>query len=426
MTNCTSLENLPESMGQMSNLTILFVVGAAITKLPDTIGDLEKLTWLKLNKCKKLGSLPDTIGKLRSLHILQMEETAVTCLPDKFGLLHSLRILKMKRLDDDLPRFTGFPTTFCKLSNLEEFDARACGISGQIHDKFSEFSKLEFLNLGYNSFHSLPATLEGLCVLKKLLLRHCKELKCLPRLPSTLEELNAADCQSLESICDLSNLERLQELQLTNCNKIKDVPGLECLKSLRRLFMGGCSASASAVRRRLSKVALRNLNNLSVPGTTIPSWFSQKAVNFTTHPNLSIKYVIVAVVISVDIQALDDMRAKLPSIVDIEARIVRQEEPIFNTTLNLMGLPCTREEQLYLCRYKDYHPLVLLLRQGDIIQVGRKPGTVHGIELSRWGIHLVFENEDDYDGDEDIFPIIESQQSVSQRLVTFFRSMDSM
>ncbi|KNA20097.1 hypothetical protein SOVF_055490 [Spinacia oleracea] len=426
MTDCKFLEKLPESIGNMSNLTTFIVQGAEITHLPKSIGDLESLRLLNLNNCQKLCSLPDSIGSLRSLLTLMMQGTGVTCLPETFGSLHELRVLKMKSSSsNELARLSQLPASFSKLSNLEEFDAQACGISGQINDDIDKLSKLQILNLGYNNFHSLPSTLEGLCVLKKLILRQCVELRSLPLLPSTLVELNAADCHQLVSIHDLSNLGRLQELRLANCNKVVDVPGLECLKSLRWLFMGGCNnAIASAVRGRLSKESLRKLNNLSVPGSEIPDWFSQTAVNFVNHPNLAIKNVIVGVVLSVDIQVLDDIRAKLPAIVDIQASIFRHGTWIFRTTLYLLGVPCTQEDQLYLCRHKAYNPLVSLLEVGDIIQVEWKSGPVDGIQLRSWGIHLVYENDDDFEGNEDSLSLVDSQQSVSQKLVKFLRSTD--
>ncbi|KAL9246455.1 hypothetical protein vseg_019987 [Gypsophila vaccaria] len=434
MNNCKSLASLPKSIGKMSSLTVLWVVGTAIKQLPKSIGGLENLSWLNLNECRELCRLPDSIGMLTSLRILTMEETSVTCLPESFGMLENLRVLKMKKLkimaeihasnQDDLHGLVNvLPASFCNLSLLEEFDGQACRISGQIPDDFAKLCNLKILNLGKNSFHSLPSSLEGLCFLKQLLLRHCEKLRSLPRLPSTLEMLICADCYELESISDLSNLHCLQELQVANCNKLEDVPGLECLKSLRRLYMGGCTACASAVKRRLSKVTLRNLTNLSVPGSEIPDWFTQEAVNFAPRPNLAIKSVLVAVVISVDVQKLNDIYAKLPNIMGIQARILRQNmPPIFTTTLNLAGVPRTLEDQLYLCRFKSYNPLVLLLKGGDTIQMIQKSEAGHGVELKKWGIFLVFENEDDYEGDEDSLPV--TQQSVTQLLVRFFLSSD--
>ncbi|KAK1548842.1 hypothetical protein Q3G72_009263 [Acer saccharum] len=147
-----------------------------------------------------------------------MEETAMTELPESFGMLSRLMVLRMaKRLP---------------LGMLEnELDARAWRIGGKIPDDFEKLSSLEILNLGKNNFHSLPSSLRGLSLLKKLLLSHCEELKSLPPLPSSLQEVNIANCFALESIYDLSNLGDLYDLNLTNCEKVVDIPGLECLKS---------------------------------------------------------------------------------------------------------------------------------------------------------------------------------------------------
>ena len=146
------------------------------------------------------------------------------------------------------------PTSFSNLSSLEELDARAWRISGEIPDDFEKLSALEIVKLDSNDFSKLPSSLRGLSLLKKLQLPQCEKLVSLPPLPSSLEELNLANCISLESISDLSNLKSLQELNLTNCEKLVDIPGLESLKSLRRLYMSNCNTCSSAAKKRLSKV----------------------------------------------------------------------------------------------------------------------------------------------------------------------------
>ncbi|XP_074274478.1 uncharacterized protein LOC141598663 [Silene latifolia] len=439
LNKCKSLARLPESIGELSNLEILLIIETAIQELPESIGGLKNLTQLNLNKCRELRRLPNSIGALKSLHILMMEDTGVTVLPESFGMLEGLIVLKMKKAvlaptrdvsANAVSEFTlenlheivnVLPTNFCNLSRLEEFHARGCSISGQIHDDFVMLSKLEILDLGINSFHSLPSSLEGLHFLKNLLLRHCENLRSLPRLPSTLVFLRCADCYALESICDLSNLDRLQELELANCYKLTDVPGLECLKALRRLYMGSCTASASAVKRRLSRVTLRNLNNLSIPGSEIPDWFSQEAVIFTPRPNIAIKNIIVAVVVSVDLKKLDTMCAELPNIVCIQAQILRQNRIVHTVALILQGVPITVDDQVYLCRFKDYEALVARLRGGDTIHIIQMSQIASGVELKKWGIFLVFENDDDYVGNEDSVPI--AQQSVTERLACYFQSL---
>ncbi|XP_059648921.1 disease resistance protein RPV1-like isoform X2 [Cornus florida] len=424
MRNCKSLCSLPKSIGRIVTLTTLIIVNAAITELPESIGILENLGTLNLNKCKQLSKLPASIGELKSLHHLRMEETAVTELPEKFGMLTSLMVLKMaKKPYQEVPQnaenreLVALPSTFSNLSWLIELDARAWKLSGKIPDDFEKLSSLEILNLGHNDFSSLPSSLRGLSALKQLFLPHCKELKVLPPLPSSLVEINAANCTALEEIPDLSSLQSLQELFLTNCEKLVDIPGLESLKSLRRLHMSGCS-SCSSVKGKFDKVALKKLYNLSLPGSTIPEWFTQGVVRFSTRKNRVIESVIICVVVSVNHQTPNDLREQLPVIPDIIVKILRLNEPVYTSALYLAGVPKTHEDQVYICRFPDYNPLVSILKDGDEILVEmRNPPFLKGVELKKCGIYLVYENDDDYDGDEE--SLDESQQSVSEKLSKF-------
>ncbi|KAJ4823707.1 hypothetical protein Tsubulata_027093 [Turnera subulata] len=429
MRKCTSLVYLPEAIGRMLTLTTINLFGTAnIMELPESIGMLESLVILRLTKCTMLHRLPSSIGNLKSLKQLLMEKTSVTELPESFGMLSSLMILKMRKDPSKCLHHTDqkvvlLPTSFSNLSSLEELDARAWGICGKIPDDFQHLSSLRILDLAHNKFSSLPSSLEGLSFLRKLCLLRCKELKFLPPLPSSLEELDISDCFCLEVVSDLSNLGSLKQLNLTNCQKVIDVPGIECLKSLTRLFMSNCGACSSEVTRRLSKVCLRNIRNLSIPGSKIPDWFSPEVDNFSSEfKNSKIRAVLVGVVVSFGHQIPDIAVDELPVVPDIRARILKQNTPIFTTALHLLGIPNTHEEQIHLCRYPHDHPFVLLLKDGCKIEVTKaNPPIIEGVELKKWGIHLVYEGDDDYEGNEG--SLVESQQSVSERLASFFNSI---
>nr|TKR90939.1 disease resistance family protein [Populus alba] len=424
---CTSLRALPEAIGNILNLTTIYLSGCNITELPESFGRLENLVMLTLDECKKLHKLPVSIGNLKSLCHLLMEKTAVTVLPENFGNLSSLMILKMKkdpleylRTQDQL---VVFPHSFSKLSLLEELNARAWRISGKIPDDFEKLSSLEILDLGHNNFSSLPSSLCGLSLLRKLLMAHCEELKSLPPLPPSLEELDVSNCFGLEIISDVSGLERLTLLNITNCEKVVDIPGIECLKFLKRLYMSSCKACSLTVKRRLSKVCLRNIRNLSMPGSKFPDWFSQEnVVHFSEQNNRAIKAVIVSVVVSLDREIPEDLRYS-PLIPDIQAIVLDQNIPIHSTTLYLRGVPKINEDQIHICRYSNIQPLVSMLKDGCKIQVRkRNPPVIEGIQLKKSGILLVFEDDDDYGGNEE--SLDESQQSVSQKLANFFNSYE--
>ncbi|BFG16562.1 hypothetical protein CerSpe_028360 [Prunus speciosa] len=427
MRKCGFLRSLPDSIGSMRALTTIVITEADITELPESIGKLENLTMLQLNRCKHLCKLPASIGQLNSLHRLLMVETAVTELPESFGMLSCLMVLNMgkkhqKREDTEEIKFI-LPTSFSNLSLLYELHAGACNISGKIADDFEKLSSLEILNLGRNNFYSLPASLRGLSLLRKLILPHCKKLKALPPLPSSLEEVDAANCTSLESISDISNLENLVMLNLTSCDKVVDIPGLECLKSLVRLYASGCTACSSAIKKRLAKSYMRKIRNLSMPGSKIPDWFAQDVVTFSKRKNSVLKSVIIGVVVSLNQQIPDDIREELPAIVDILGQILILDFPTFTSALNLLGVPNTNEDQVHLCRYPIHHPLVSQLKDGYKIHVMRRePPMMKGVELKKWGIHLVYEGDDDYEGDEE--SLNESQQSLSEKMARFFSSFE--
>ncbi|KAJ4959739.1 hypothetical protein NE237_019649 [Protea cynaroides] len=432
MIDCKLHTCLPNSIGKMSNLTTLILQNCIITELPESICLLVKLEVLKVNKCKQLSRLPDSIGKLNNLCQLQMGETSVAVLPEDFGKLSSLRKLKMaKRLHSEQPqndehtaltkedhhKSMVLPVSFSNLSLLYDLDARYCKISGMIPDDFEKLSSLQTLLLGHNNICSLPSSLRGLSVLTKLSLPYCAELKSLPSLPPSLVFVDVTSCTALERISDLSNLESLEELCLANCPKVVDIPGLECLKSLRRLYMAGCTTCHAVVKRRLSKVSLRHMCYLSIPGSEIPNWFVPEVLSFSSLKNRRIKGVVICVVLSLDQQK---ERMDSPTIVDIQAEILddrlRQK---YSSSLYLVGVPETNEDQFYFCRYPERHQLVYFLRDGFKLQVTlRNPPIFTGLELKKYGIHLVFEDDDDYDGNEE--SLDETQLSLSEKLVKFF------
>lgn len=160
-----------------------------------------------------------------------------------------------------------------------------------------------------------------------------------------------------------------------------------------------------------------------MPGSKFPDWFSQEnVVHFSEQKNRAIKAVIVSVVVSLGREIPEDLRYS-PLVPDIQAIVLDQNIPIYSTTLYLRGIPKINEDQIHICRYSNIQPLVSMLKDGCKIQVRkRNPPVIEGIELKKSGILLVYEDDDDYDGNEE--SLDESQQSVSQKLANFFNSYE--
>lgn len=159
-----------------------------------------------------------------------------------------------------------------------------------------------------------------------------------------------------------------------------------------------------------------------MPGSRIPDWFSQDVVKFSECRNRAIKGVIIAAVVSLNHQIPDDFRDRLPGIVDIQTRILKLDSPIFTSAFNLAGVPNSDEDQLHLCRYSSYHPLVSQLKDGYKIEVTKPDSPImKGVELKKYGIYLVYEGDDDYEGEEE--SLKGSQQSISEKLAKFFNNL---
>lgn len=170
------------------------------------------------------------------------------------------------------------------------------------------------------------------------------------------------------------------------------------------------------------QVALRHLYNLSIPASDIPSWFPPEITSFTPLKNRNIRGIIVAVVVSLPDENPNNIKSKLPAIVDVKARVVRNNVEMHTTVLNLAGVPDVNEDQLYLIRFPEFKPIVKMLEEGDKIDITlRDPPYFPGIQLKKRGVCLVFENDDDYDRNEDWLD--ESKQSVSQKLARFIGSL---
>lgn len=112
--NNRSLKELPDSIGELPQLSHLDLAWSSLTKLPTSIGDLSKLKKLTI-EWNHLTSLPTTIGNLSELEELNARSNEIKSLPTSIGQMTNL-----KRLSVDENQLTSLPETIGSLSNLEE------------------------------------------------------------------------------------------------------------------------------------------------------------------------------------------------------------------------------------------------------------------------------------------------------------------
>jgi len=102
LTNLTNLSiynnneiiRLPESIGNLINLTKLWIEFTKLSSLPDSIGNLTKLILLNISD-NNLTSLPDSIGNFINLQYLLIKNNQLTNLPDSIGNLINLKSLSI-------------------------------------------------------------------------------------------------------------------------------------------------------------------------------------------------------------------------------------------------------------------------------------------------------------------------------------------
>ncbi|XP_072071147.1 TMV resistance protein N isoform X2 [Arachis hypogaea] len=174
---CSSLRRLPEFGECMKQLSILDLEGTGIEELLPTLGNLAGVSKLDLTGCHKFTGLPLSLGCFVGLKRLVLSRfVELSCLPHKTHGLESLRV----RADYD------------------DSDSSSREESTLSYD-IAHLASLTHLDLSHSSFLRVPITIHQLTRLKCLNVSCCDELEVLPELPSSLRELDAQGCDSLDA-----------------------------------------------------------------------------------------------------------------------------------------------------------------------------------------------------------------------------------
>ncbi|MBS9462852.1 hypothetical protein KIM67_10550 [Flagellimonas sp. 389] len=130
-------------------LVKLDIDGVGLDNLPATIGYLTNLENLSLKK-NSLTLLPPEIGNLTSLQILDLDENSLTSLPPEIGNLTSLVDLSLFKNS-----LTSLPSEIGNLTNLVDLSASGNSLTS-IPSEIGNLTNLVLLFLTENSLTSLP------------------------------------------------------------------------------------------------------------------------------------------------------------------------------------------------------------------------------------------------------------------------------
>jgi hypothetical protein len=203
------LTELPDSIGNLSNLQVLSLHLNKLTGLPNTIGNLINLQVLKLGR-NKLAGLPDSIGNLVNLQELWLDDNRLTGLPDSIGNLRNLQQLYLH-----YNQLTHLPGTFGNLVNLQSLLLGHNQLA-VLPESIGNLRKLQHLGLSSNQLTKLPDSIGDLVNLQQLVLYN-NQLTLLPNSVGNLTNLQSLwlDNNRLTVLPDsIGNLVNLQELAL--------------------------------------------------------------------------------------------------------------------------------------------------------------------------------------------------------------------
>lgn len=135
------IRTLPETLGDLTHLTVLTIRDQPMTALPDSIGNLTNLNTLIIINTP-ITALPDSIGNLTQLEDLEIIGTNITTVPPSITNLYKLKALVLSN-----NRLQSAPNGLTFLDNLIELSITNNKIR---HIPYPLPASIRFLFLGGN------------------------------------------------------------------------------------------------------------------------------------------------------------------------------------------------------------------------------------------------------------------------------------
>jgi Leucine-rich repeat (LRR) protein len=146
------LQTLPESIGNLVNLTSLELSWNRLQTLPESIGNLGNLTELRLD-FNRLQTLPESIGNLVNLTDLKLFFNVFQTLPESIGNLVNLTDLSL-----GFNELQALPESIGNLVNLTELSLGFNRLQS-LPESVGNLVNLKYLRLSNNHFSSVPECL---------------------------------------------------------------------------------------------------------------------------------------------------------------------------------------------------------------------------------------------------------------------------
>jgi Leucine-rich repeat (LRR) protein len=235
------LTELPESIGQLTQLTEMYLSDNQLTTLPVSIGKLTQLRSLAIST-NKISALPSSIGNLRNITELLIVDNRLTSLPTEIGQLTNLTLLdlsynpltslpielwqlhNLESLGIGYTKLTDLPKELWQLKNLKSLSLGGEKLKG-IPKELWKLNQLTELNFHGFNFTKIPIELWYFTQLKSLGF----EATALTELPPEIQRLtNLTELRVYSNFlsnlpAEIGHLVNLQQLRVPH-NKLSDIP----------------------------------------------------------------------------------------------------------------------------------------------------------------------------------------------------------
>ncbi|XP_022633165.1 disease resistance protein TAO1 isoform X2 [Vigna radiata var. radiata] len=243
LSRCHRLTATPDLSGYLSLKKLNLEECSHLTRIHESLGNLNSLVHLNLRLCYNLIELPGDVSGLKHLEDLVLSDCwKLKALPKDLSCMVSLRQLLL-----DSTSITELPVSIFHLTKLEKLSANGCHLLKKLPTCTGKLCSLQELSLNHTALEELPDSVGSLEKLEMLSLMGCKSLSVIPNSTGKLISLTRLylDGSGIKELpASIGALSYLRKLSVGDCTSLHKFPvSMEALVSIVELKLDGTKVS---------------------------------------------------------------------------------------------------------------------------------------------------------------------------------------